>query len=55
MDLFYFKTVNVDYGGGMELGDDWEGGLIVRCCFGDEGVDREDPGYGLLVQPPLDV
>ena len=30
----------MDFGGGVE------GGLIVLGSLGDEGVDREDPGWG---------
>ena len=44
--FFYFKTVNVGDGWGMELGGGVTGGLIVRCCFGDEGLGGEGPGCG---------
>ena len=40
-----FKAVR--FGGGMDFGGGVEGGLKVLGCLGDEGVDREGPGWGV--------
>ena len=42
---WYFSGVRL--GGGMDFGGGVEGGLIVLGCLGDEGVDREGPGWGV--------
>ena len=38
---------DVRFEGGMDFGGGVEGGLIVLGCLGDEGVDREGPGWGV--------
>ena len=40
-----FKAVR--FGGGMDFGGGVDRGLNVLGCLGDEGVDREGPGWGL--------
>ena len=40
-----FRDVMV--GGGMHFGGGVIGGLMVLGSFGDEGVDREGPGWGV--------
>ena len=36
---------DVNVGGGMDFVGGVDGGLIVLGCLGDEGVDREGPGW----------
>ena len=36
---------DVKFGGGIDFGGGVVGGLTVLSCLGDEGVDREDPGW----------
>ena len=43
--FFCFSTVNVDDVGSIELGGGVVGSLMVRCCFGDKGVNQEVPGF----------
>ena len=38
---------DVNVGGGMDFGGGVDGGLIVLGSLGDEGVDREGPGWGV--------
>ena len=36
---------DVKFGGGIDFGSGVVGGQIVLGCLGDEGVDREGPGW----------